>query len=57
MGVHLISDGTQVPYRIKWRSPSWFPTSFVPELAEGNPVADVVAVFSSLDVILPDVDR
>ncbi len=57
MGVHLISDGTQVPYRLKWRSPSWFPTSFVPELAVGHPVADVVAIFSSLDVILPDVDR
>lgn len=57
MGVHLISDGTQVPYRLKWRSPSWFPTAFLPNLAEGSPVADVVAVFSSLDVILPDVDR
>lgn len=57
MGVHLISDGTQVPYRLKWRSPSWFPTGFLPKLAEGTPVADVVAIFSSLDVILPDVDR
>ncbi len=57
LGVHLITDGTSVPYRLKWRSPSWFPTSFLPQLAEGTPVADVVAVFSSLDVILPDVDR
>lgn len=57
MGVHLISDGTQVPYRLKWRSPSWFPTSFISVLAAGCPVADVVAIFSSLDVILPDVDR
>lgn len=57
MGVHLISDGTQVPYRLKWRSPSWFPTAFLPEIAEGQPLSDVVAIFSSLDVILPDVDR
>ena len=57
MGVHLIADGTQVPYRLKWRSPSWFPTAYLPELAEGTPISDVVAVFSSLDVILPDVDR
>lgn len=57
LGVHLITDGTQVPYRLRWRSPSWFPTAFLPKLAEGQPVADVVAVFSSLDVILPDVDR
>ena len=57
LGVHLISDGTQVPYRVKWRSPSWFPTAFLPEMVIGLPVADVVAIFSSLDVILPDVDR
>ena len=57
LGVHLIADGTQVPYRLKWRSPSWFPTAYLPKLAVGNPVPDVVAVFSSLDVILPDVDR
>lgn len=57
LGVHLTADGTQVPYRLKWRSPSWFPTAYLPKLAVGNPVADVVAVFSSLDVILPDVDR
>ncbi len=57
LGVHLITDGTASPYRLKWRSPSWFPTSAIAELAEGNMLADVVAVFSSLDVILPDVDR
>ncbi len=57
LGVHLISDGTTVPYRLKWRSPSWFPTSYLEELLEGHAIADVVAIFSSLDVILPDVDR
>ena len=57
LGVHLIADGTQVAYRLKWRSPSGFPTAFVPELVEGQPISDVVATFSSLDVILPDVDR
>lgn len=57
LGVHLITDGTQVPYRLKWRSPSWFSTSALKELLEGEVIADVVAIFSSLDVILPDVDR
>ena len=57
LGVHLISDGTSVPYRIKWRSPSYNNTSILPDLVKGHPVADVVATFSSLDVILPDVDR
>lgn len=57
LGVHLISDGSAVPYRVKWRSPSFNNCSVVPELAKGEPVANIVAVFSSLDVILPDVDR
>lgn len=57
LGVHLIADGTSVPYRIKWRSPSFNNVSVLPELIKGHPVADVVAIFSSLDVILPDVDR
>jgi NADH-quinone oxidoreductase subunit D len=57
LGVHLITDGTTVPYRLKWRSPSWFPTAYLPKLAHNQPVSDVVAIFSSLDVILPDVDR
>ena len=57
LGVHLISDGTAVPYRVKWRSPSFNNTSVMPELMIGEPVANVVAIFSSLDVILPDVDR
>lgn len=57
LGVHLIADGSQIPYRLKWRSPSWFPTAYLPKMVIGKPVADVVAIFSSLDVILPDVDR
>jgi NADH-quinone oxidoreductase subunit D len=57
LGVHLITDGTSVPYRLKWRSPSWNPTSFLHEILIGSPIADVVTIFSSLDVILPDVDR
>lgn len=57
LGVHLIADGTSVPYRIKWRSPSFNNVSILPELVKGHPVADTVAIFSSLDVILPDVDR
>jgi len=57
LGVHLITDGSSVPYRIKWRSPSFFATSFLSEMVIGKPIADVVAIFSSLDVIFPDVDR
>lgn len=57
LGVHLIADGSSVPYRLKWRSPSFNNVSILHELVKNHPVADTVAIFSSLDVILPDVDR
>lgn len=57
LGVHLISDGSSVPYRLKWRSPSFNNVSILHEMVKDQPVADTVAIFSSLDVILPDVDR
>ncbi|MBI2995198.1 MAG: NADH-quinone oxidoreductase subunit D [Candidatus Melainabacteria bacterium] len=57
LGVHLIADGTSVPYRIKWRSPSFNNVSVLPDLIKGSPIADVIAIFGGLDVILPDVDR
>ncbi len=57
LGVHLISDGSAVPYRLKWRSPSFNNVSILREIVKDQPVADTVAIFSSLDVILPDVDR
>ena len=57
LGVHLVADGSAVPYRIKWRSPSFNNVAILSDLVKGHPVADTVAIFSSLDVILPDVDR
>ncbi len=57
LGVHLIADGSSVPYRLKWRSPSFNNVSILHEMVKNQPVADTVAIFSSLDVILPDVDR
>ncbi len=57
LGVHLVADGSSVPYRIKWRAPSFNNVAILPDLIKNQPVADTVAIFSSLDVILPDVDR
>lgn len=57
LGVHLIADGSSVPYRLKWRAPSFNNVAILPDLIKDQPVADTVAIFSSLDVILPDVDR
>jgi NADH-quinone oxidoreductase subunit D len=56
-GVYLQSDGSEKPYRLKLRTPSFNNLSIVCKLIEGVYLADIVPIFGSLDVILPDVDR
>ncbi len=56
-GVYLQSDGSDKPYRLKLRTPSFNNLSIVCKLIEGVYLADIVPIFGSMDVILPDVDR
>lgn len=57
LGCYIISNGSDRPYRFRWRNPSFSNLSILPELLLNHPIADVMAIFGSLDVILPDVDR
>jgi NADH-quinone oxidoreductase subunit D len=58
MGFYLISDGTSTkPYRLKIRTGSFSNLTVLPEIIIGWKIADIVAVFGSLDVVLPEVDR
>ena len=57
LGFFLISNGSAKPYRLKIRTGSFTALSVLPEIAKGWMVADVCAIFGSLDVILPEVDR
>src|SRR5262249_34000460 len=57
LGCYIISDGSDKAYRFKWRNPSFTNLSILPELLVGHPIADIMAIFGSIDVILPDVDR
>ena len=57
LGGYVISTGGDTAYRFKWRNPSFSNLSVLSELLIGHPIADVMAIFGSLDIILPDVDR
>lgn len=57
LGCYLISDGTPKAYRLKWRGSSFSNLSVLPELMIGQLYPDLMAIFGSLDVILPEVDR
>ncbi len=56
-GVYVVSDGTNRPWRIKMRAPSFFAIQALPAICQGGLIADVVAVIGSNDVVMGDCDR
>ena len=56
-GVYLVSDGTDKPYRIKIRPPSFCNLSAIKHMLKGVWIADAVIVLGSLDIVLGEVDR
>ncbi|MEB3287992.1 MAG: NADH-quinone oxidoreductase subunit D [Vampirovibrionales bacterium] len=57
LGCYLISDGSPKALRVKWRGASFSNLSILPHLMIGNMYPDLMPIFGSLDVILPEVDR
>ena len=56
-GMYLVSDGSDVPVKLKLRTPSFANLSAMPEALKGTMVADTIAVLGSVDVVLPEIDR
>ncbi|MAT04155.1 MAG: NADH-quinone oxidoreductase subunit D [Acidimicrobiaceae bacterium] len=57
IGCYIASDGSPTPYRIHMRAPSFANIQCLPHMLRGGLVADAVAVISSTDPVLGDVDR
>jgi NADH-quinone oxidoreductase subunit D len=57
LACYLVGDGSAKPYRVHFRTPSFANLQALPMIAEGHLVADLVAIISSLDPVLGDVDR
>ena len=57
IGVYLVSDGSDKPYRVKVRPPSFCNLSALKHLVKGAWVADAVVILGSLDIVLGEVDR
>ncbi len=56
-GVYIISDGQKSPYRLKFRSPGFSNLSALNHMAKGCKIADLVAILSTIDLVIPDIDR
>jgi NADH-quinone oxidoreductase subunit D len=57
LGCYIVSDGSSKPYRLHIRGPSFVNLQVLPHLLRGGMVADAVAVISSVDPIMGEVDR
>ncbi len=57
LGVYLVSDGSDKPYRLKFRCGSFTAMSIVEKISPGMMVADLIAFIASLDVVAPEIDR
>lgn len=57
LGVYMKSNGGPKPERVHFRGPSFVNLSALPVMAEGEMIADVVAVIGSLDIVLGEIDR
>jgi NADH-quinone oxidoreductase subunit D len=56
-GVYIISEGQKFPYRLKFRSPGFSNLSTIDHISRGAKIADLVAIMSTLDLVIPDIDR
>ncbi|MCH8232536.1 MAG: NADH-quinone oxidoreductase subunit D [Bacteroidetes bacterium] len=56
-GVYIISEGGKSPYRLKFRSPGFSNLSALNHMAKGVKIADLVVIMSTLDLVIPDIDR
>ena len=57
IGVYLVSDGTDKPYRVKVRPPSFCNLSALKALLKNTWIADAVVILGSIDIVLGEVDR
>jgi NADH-quinone oxidoreductase subunit D len=57
LGFYLISDGTNKPFRMRVRPPSFVNLGALPKMIVGELIADVVAAVGSIDIVLGEIDR
>lgn len=57
VGCFLVSDGSNKPYRVKWRPPSLSNLAPLAEMTRGLKIPDLIATLGSVDITLGDVDR
>ena len=56
-GIYLVSDGANMPYRLKIRAPGYAHLAALDEMSRGHMIADVVAIIGTQDIVFGEIDR
>ncbi len=57
MGYYLISDGSPKIFRLKIRPPAFVNLESLATMTRGKLLADLIAILSSVDIVLAEIDR
>src|SRR5262249_20813343 len=57
VGVYLVADGSNKPYRCKIRAPGFPHLQAMDFMNRGHMLADVSAILGSLDIVFGEIDR
>ena len=57
IGCYIVSDGSNKPYRVHFRPPSFVNVSALSKLAKGMMISDLIAIIGSIDIVLGEIDR
>lgn len=55
--LYIKSTGEKEPYRLKWRTGSYYAVNLLRKILVGTYLNDAIAIAGSLDIILPEVDK
>jgi NADH-quinone oxidoreductase subunit D len=56
-GIYLVSDGANMPWRVKIRAPGFAHLQALEEMSKGHMLADVVTIIGTQDIVFGEIDR
>merc|ERR1712072_323633 len=57
LGVYLVSNGTDKPYRCKIKAPGFGHLQALNFMSKGHMIADVVTIIGTQDIVFGEIDR
>ena len=56
-GIYILADGSDIPVKMKLRTPSFSNLSSMVDCLANTAVADTIAILGSIDIVMPEIDR